>query len=1112
MDMPIPAGSGTGTLSINTNHLYTTTGRITPTLTLVGNDGATTIVTDTTASTPTLLISSTPPTVTLTFSTATNILKAVFSEDVGVELVGQVNGSDAPLGDNLWSDGATTAGSFANDLDIRNDNSGGNISLAGDTFSYNASDFTATWNLSSLTTALNTSSTSYTARLFADSITNEAGTGIQDQAGNALDGIGSGIGGEDASAHFGSAYTVPTVTLATGGVWNTSMPLVFAPSIVPNDIQSLATTTISGVSSTIITFTGNAANEKILDGLIIGGFAGGSVIMEDMATGYTALDGVWTVNKVTATATTDTVTIEANSVSLSDSSWVAGSSGSMHISPDVETTVDNSSSFNIEGELIAALKQITGATTIPMTGKVVSSGIYVGQTPQFDTNTVTDPTGYAKSFDNEAELGQTGYIVNSIGSDLIVAGGGIAGEQDAIDAFLQSLGMQEYGPTNTFYTSSNSIAANIWQVTPSLPTLSGSWDIRQVPGIGYLNDNNDDGGNYSENYGWDSLYLFNYGQGSPAPAGGTGALATQAANLGLFPSQALLDNNPDWWASGTNTTLSGLTYAATFMPLGTVSVGNTFSVTLKSGATAQTVTVTANASDDTPGGIVTAMDAAIAADVTDTFFESTSIVVKTNNDYNTNGPLTLSSTTNPVVEIYDKTGSIPAYTVSSSTNSSGATFPSDVYHDSQLNYTNPGVYNYVLNAYVAPWVSTAASGALLSLSSKDGPGYDQSQSTIDAMHSNNPYQVGDTAFDWQGYNQNGVLVDAVSESYWNLVNELAQYVLQNEGSRILFVGGLAYASTSQPPSFAMEPNVLIESGQLFQNTPDTIDEQMKINSNHGALVGDYVNWGIYLETGYNNPDAPDFQPSNVENHFALYNDDHVLVLEGESAASYGADSPGVLLAGLLTDNPTTSNATTVQTVLTNYYTGLFGPAAVNMEDYNVLFNGSAADPNLASPPAQVTFDGLAFGAFGEPVGTYGQPNTTPPFNVVVSDNLALQQSFGYLDAADTSLANAYNNGHNASFTTTQYNTYQARVDQFRMYNQFLFYEYKVESDYFGLANKTPAINSANFNLILGDLDNVAIWVNDLVSTNLIAADNIDGTGGFDVYTYASAELFLVPRS
>ncbi len=1112
LDMPIPSGSGTSTLSINTNHLYTTTGTMTPTLILVGNDGATTIVNDATAPQPTLLISSTSPTVAISFNTSTNKLTAVFSEDVGVALVGQVDGNDAALGDKLWSDGATTAGSIANDLDIRTDSTGASLSLTGDTFSYNASNFTATWSLGGVT-GFSPSTVSYTARLFSNAIEGDPGTGIQDQAGNDLDGINSGIGGEDATQHFGHTYTTPTVTLATSGVWNTAMPLVFAPSVVPNDIQSLSVAS----GDTTITFTGNSTNKKILDDLLPGGFAGGAVIVEDMAAGFTALDGLWSVTAVTATNTTDTVTIAANPYTQTQlNAWVAGASGSMHISPYYDTTADNSSYFSIESALITNLDQIIGGTinfATDVTGATTeASAVYVGETSQFDSNTTTDPEGYNKVFDNETALGLTGYIINSNGNNLYIVGGGDvsgANEQNAIDAFLQSLGMQVYGPANTDYTSSNTTAANIWQITPSYSNatgLTGSWDIRQTPVVGYLNDTNDDGGNLTETVGWDNLYALNFGGGGVTDFGGGGL--GQQGNLGFGATQTSVDAHPDWWSSGTGVSLSSVDYVATFMPLGTVTSGDTFSATLKSGSTFETVSVTANSTDNSPSGIVSALYTAIFNDTTDTFFESTSIVVLTNSDYNTNGPLTLSSTTNPVVEIYDKHTNTPVYKVSSLKNGlPDPNFPTDVYHDSQINYANPGVYNHVATGYVSNFINSAPSGSFLTLSPKDGPGYDQSPSTLATMHSNNPFLTGAIETEWQGYNQNGVFVDAVSESYWTLVNELAQYVLQNEGSKVLFVDGLTYASTSNPPSFPLEPNVLIISSQILQGeTPDTIDEQVKINGNHGGMTGVYLNWGIYLETGYNNPDAPDFQPSILENNFALYNDDHTFALEGENAASVGADMPGALLAGQLTNNPATANATTMQNVLTNYYNGLYGPASVNMEDYTVLFDGSAADPNLASPPAQMSFDGLAFGAFGEPVGNFGQPNPVPDFNTVVSDNLALQQSYGYLDAASSTLSAAL---ANSSITSTQYNTYQARVDQMRMYNHYMFLEYKVESDYFGLGtNTTPAINSANFNLILNDLDNVAIWVNALVSTNLVNASNIDGSGGFVPYTYAALKYFV----
>ena len=137
--MPIAGGSSTSTLTLNLAHYYTAHGTYYPTLTLIGNDGATTVL-----NSPSIVISgsSSPPTVSTSFNTSTKILSAVFSEDVGAALVGQVDSNDAALGEPLWTDGASTVNttgnhnvsymipsSFANDLDIRNDNSGANVPL-----------------------------------------------------------------------------------------------------------------------------------------------------------------------------------------------------------------------------------------------------------------------------------------------------------------------------------------------------------------------------------------------------------------------------------------------------------------------------------------------------------------------------------------------------------------------------------------------------------------------------------------------------------------------------------------------------------------------------------------------------------------------------------------------------------------------------------------------------------------------------------------------------------------------------------------------------------------------------------------------------------------------
>ena len=185
-----------------------------------------------------------------------------------------------------------------------------------------------------------------------------------------------------------------------------------------------------------------------------------------MPSGFTTLDGFWPIDGLTASTSVDSISIPADSSTLLDGSYTADTAN-MHISPEGASEVDNSWAYVPEEELIAALKQITGSTINQASdftaSTTLSSAIYVGETSQFDTNTTTDLNGYGKTFDDEAQLGATGYIVNSNGNNLYVLGGpGGSGsdENSAIDSFLQSLGMQEYGPIdinygNSLYGSSN---------------------------------------------------------------------------------------------------------------------------------------------------------------------------------------------------------------------------------------------------------------------------------------------------------------------------------------------------------------------------------------------------------------------------------------------------------------------------------------------------------------------------------------------------------------------------------------------------------------------------------------------------------------------------------
>ncbi len=241
---------------------------------------------------------------------------------------------------------------------------------------------------------------------------------------------------------------------------------------------------------------------------------------------------------------------------------------------------------------------------------------------------------------------------------------------------------------------------------------------------------------------------------------------------------------------------------------------------------------------------------------------------------------------------------------------------------------------------------------MLSLSPQDGGGYAGSLPTIAMMHSNQPYQLNDSENDWVGYNQNGVYVYAISESYWNFVNQIAEYVVKNEApGQDLLVGGLGYVGVTTPPSFPLMPNVYMELSEDYQVASLSNDQILKGFANLGAQVGVYKDWSIYIEDK-GKPVPADEQPAKVESDWSMYINDHLLAVAGESTVNYGAGGLGYLMADQLSND----GSLNTQTFLTNFYNNSFGPAATAVEDYYVMFNGTAADPSLSSPPATVKVD------------------------------------------------------------------------------------------------------------------------------------------------------------
>ncbi len=127
---------------------------------------------------------------------------------------------------------------------------------------------------------------------------------------------------------------------------------------------------------------------------------GATVVIEDMPAGYTALDGMWGTSAATPTGSAS-VTIPVNSVSLNDAGWISGSAGSVHVPPNSQALLP-AKAIAPSAYLVNYLKRLPRFLDSRDRQGV---GVYVGETSQFDTNTITDPTGYDKSFGQRSRAG-----------------------------------------------------------------------------------------------------------------------------------------------------------------------------------------------------------------------------------------------------------------------------------------------------------------------------------------------------------------------------------------------------------------------------------------------------------------------------------------------------------------------------------------------------------------------------------------------------------------------------------------------------------------------------------------------------------------------------------
>jgi hypothetical protein len=110
-------------------------------------------------------------------------------------------------------------------------------------------------------------------------------------------------------------------------------------------------------------------------------------------------------------------------------------------------------------DLRQQIQAISGAELAVVPARAGAVGIYVGLVADFPW----------LQLDGVGDLGPEGFIVRSDGTNLYLLSEGPLGVQHAVTSFLFSLGQRWFFP------------GEVWQVTPKLPTIAGSFDQLQRP-------------------------------------------------------------------------------------------------------------------------------------------------------------------------------------------------------------------------------------------------------------------------------------------------------------------------------------------------------------------------------------------------------------------------------------------------------------------------------------------------------------------------------------------------------------------------------------------------------------------------------------------------------
>lgn len=168
---------------------------------------------------------------------------------------------------------------------------------------------------------------------------------------------------------------------------------------------------------------------------------------------------------------------------------------------------------------------------------------------------------------------------------------------------------------------------------------------------------------------------------------------------------------------------------------------------------------------------------------------------------------------------------------------------------------------------------------------------------------------------------------SVSDRAFGLANEVARAVAKEFPGKM--VGMLAYSEHSEPPSFALEPNIYVQLTAGFIRGRYSFDELKDFWPKHSRHMGFYEYFSVWLWDFDMPPGGRGADVRSIQKRIQDYVAHRATSLDCESGNNWGIHGLGYYIANKLMWDPRAD----VDALLTDFFEKAFGPAAAVMRRY-----------------------------------------------------------------------------------------------------------------------------------------------------------------------------------